>query len=107
MRHWLVVWPKLPASGMALFPFILVKSQSLKKDQSLLNHEQIHLKQQLELLVIPFYVLYLFNYLINLIRYPNHHQAYLNICFEREAFANEQDLGYLKRRRFYSWVRFL
>lgn len=107
MRHWLVVWPKLPASGMALFPFILVKNDALKEDKSLINHEQIHLAQQLELLVVPFYVLYLLNYLANLVRYRSHHQAYLQICFEREAFANELDLNYLKKRKFCSWVKFL
>lgn len=107
MRPRIVVWSKLPASGMALFPFILVKSHVLKSDKSLINHEQIHLKQQLELLVIPFYVVYLLNYLVNLLRLRNHRQAYLKICFEREAFANELDFDYLKRRKLYSWLRFL
>lgn len=107
MMPWIVVWPKLPAAGMALFPFILVKSAALKTDKSLINHEQIHLRQQLELLVVPFYVLYLFHYLVNLLRFRNHRQAYLHICFEREAFANELDLGYLKRRKLYRWIRFL
>ncbi|MEE1946380.1 hypothetical protein VRU48_14745 [Pedobacter sp. KR3-3] len=101
MRPWIVVWSKLPASGMALFPFILVKNHALKTDRSLINHEQIHLRQQLELLVIPFYVFYLLNYLINLLRFRNHHQAYLQICFEREAFANELDFDYLKQRKLY------
>ncbi len=104
---WVVVWSRLPASGMALFPFILVKNGHLKTDRSLINHERIHLRQQLELLIIPFYLLYLLHYLINLIRYRNHYQAYLHICFEREAFAKELDFDYLNKRKLYSWLRFL
>lgn len=104
---WVVVWSRLPASGMALFPFILVKNVHLKAERSLINHERIHLRQQLELLVIPFYLLYLLHYLINLVRYHNHYQAYLHICFEREAFTFEQQLDYLQQRKWYSWIRFI
>lgn len=91
---------------MALFPFILIKDKSLVSDSALINHECIHLRQQAELLVIPFYVLYLINYLINLASYRNHHKAYLNIVFEREAYANEGDLAYLEKRNFYNWFRY-
>jgi len=66
---------------MALFPFILVNNKSLLTDAILINHERIHLRQQAELLVIPFYVLYLINYLINIAKYQNHDKAYLNIVF--------------------------
>jgi hypothetical protein len=91
---------------MALFPFILVNNKSLLSDAVVLNHERIHLKQQAELLVIPFYLLYLINYLSNLIIYRNHHKAYLNIVFEREAYANEANMNYLKSRKGYSWCRY-
>lgn len=78
----------------------------MKEDLILVNHELIHFKQQLELLILPFYVLYLANYLLNLIRYQKHHRAYFNICFEREAYSNEQNLGYLAVRKPFSWFRF-
>jgi hypothetical protein len=91
---------------MALFPFILVNNKSLLSDAVVLNHERIHLKQQAELLVIPFYVLYLINYLANLVKYRNHNKAYLNIVFEREAYANEADMNYLKSRKGYCWRRY-
>lgn len=102
----LIVVKSLPASGMALFPFILVKTQALKLNKAIINHEKIHLRQQLELLLIPFYILYLLNYLLNLIYYRQHHKAYLNIVFEREAYVNERNLTYLKTRRFWSWLRY-
>jgi len=91
---------------MALFPFILVNNKSLLTDAILINHERIHLKQQAELLVIPFYVLYLINYLINIAKYRNHDKAYLNIVFEREAYTKDADTGYLKCRKLYSWLRY-
>lgn len=91
---------------MALYPFILISHQALLKDKALINHERIHLRQQAELLVIPFYLLYLLNYLLNLMRYQNHHKAYLNIVFEREAYAKENNLAYLKSRKWYSWLMY-
>ena len=98
--------PFLPAAAMALFPFILVKTQKLQTNKVIINHENIHLRQQLELLIIPFYVLYFLNYLLNLLYYLHHDKAYRNIVFEREAYSNERNPDYLKHRTFWYWVRF-
>lgn len=92
--------------GMALFPFILLKDAAFKHDAVFMNHERIHLRQQLELLVLPFYILYLINYLFNLLRYKDHNKAYLNIVFEREAYTNEYDPNYLSRRKFCTFLRY-
>ncbi len=94
----------LPAAGMAFFPFIIVKKHSLKKNEVLLNHERIHLRQQAEMLILPFYLFYLLHYLLNIFRYFNHDQAYLNIVFEREAYQNDHNSGYLKSRRLFAWI---
>jgi len=104
MSFWIITVPGLPANGMAIFPFILIKNPSSKQDPILINHEKIHLRQQLELLILPFYFFYFFNYLINFLRYRNHYQAYFNILFEREAFHADKDLGYLKKRKFMAWI---
>ena len=106
MKAILIVYSNLPANGMAIFPFIIVKSQALIKDKILINHEEIHLKQQLELLILPFYIVYLLHYVINLIIYKNHNQAYLNIVFEKEAYRHEKDVNYLKKRKFFAWVAY-
>lgn len=89
---------------MAIFPFIIVKNKSFAENSILINHEKIHLQQQLELLVLPFYIAYVFQYVINLIIYRNHHKAYLNIVFEKEAYLYENDLSYLKRRKLFAWI---
>lgn len=90
---------------MALFPFVLVKRSALKSDERLLNHERIHLRQQIELLWFPFMILYLGNYLINRLRYNSHREAYLNIVFEREAFAMDHQPDYLNRRKWFAFVK--
>lgn len=106
MKFWVIIIPKLCANAMALFPFILLRNKAQKSDFVLLNHEKIHLKQQLELLIIPFYFLYGINYLINLLKYKNHYKAYFNIAFEREAYYFEKDPIYLSKRKWYNWINF-
>lgn len=91
-------------AGMALYPFILIKDEGLKSNEILLRHERIHLKQQKELLVAPFYLIYLLCYLYNLVRFRKHHIAYMQIPFEREAYQHENEAGYLKRRKFWAWL---
>lgn len=92
---------------MALFPVILLSDAKDVSDAALINHEKIHLRQQAELLVIPFYLLYLLNYLFNLARYRQHHKAYMHICFEREAYQNETNQNYLLTRKWFSWRRYV
>jgi hypothetical protein len=106
MRFWFIKASFLSVNGMALFPFILVKDRSSCFDPVFINHERIHLRQQAELLVLPFYILYVLNYLFNLIKYRNHHTAYLNIVFEREAYAMDKNVTYLKSRKFWAWLSF-
>ncbi len=94
-------------SGITFFPFVFLKRKSLKKNATLINHERIHLKQQLELLILPFFVWYLVEYLVRLIQYKNWNRAYRNISFEREAYAKEKDLNYLKSRSFWFFLNYL
>jgi hypothetical protein len=107
MAYPVIVAPWLNVNGMAIFPFILVKAEICKHDATLIRHETIHLRQELELLIILFYVLYLFNYLVNRIKYKTHYDAYLNIAFEREAYAMEHSEQYLSARSFCAWLKFL
>lgn len=94
-------------AGLALFPFVFVKHEYLKRDAAFVNHERIHLRQQLELLVFPFFICYVLEFSLRLIQYRNWREAYRNISFEREAYANEENLKYLKGRRFWSFIKYL
>ncbi|HBK84309.1 MAG TPA: hypothetical protein DDZ41_12085 [Flavobacterium sp.] len=90
--------------GIAFFPFIFVSNKMDSKNNILLNHEKIHLRQQLELAILLFYVWYLFEFVIRFIRLGNVKQAYTNISFEREAYQNEQNLSYLKKRPLFKFL---
>lgn len=94
-------------SGIAIFPFVIVRKREFKTNFVFINHERIHLRQQLELLIIPFFVLYGLEYLIRLIQFQSKTLAYRNISFEREAYTNEKDLNYLKSRSFWAFIKFL
>lgn len=93
--------------GMALWPFIILKKASLKTDTVFINHEKIHLRQQVELLIIPFYIWYGIEYLIKWVIYKNRYQAYCNLSFEREAYQNENNLEYLTQRKRWSFLKHL
>lgn len=95
--------------GITLWPFIVLRerysySHYLKEGARIINHESIHIKQQQELLIIPFYILYIGEYFIRLFMKGN---AYRNISFEREAYTNEGNLDYLKTRKWYSFLKYL
>lgn len=76
-------------------------------DKKVINHERIHTAQMRELLYIPFYLLYVAEWVIRLAWYRNSRKAYKNISFEREAYANGDDLSYRKRRKHYSWLKYI
>lgn len=105
MAYPTIILPLMKVQGMAIFPFILLKDHAGKNDEKLIRHETIHLRQQLEMLVLPFYLLYIILYMINRLKY-DHHKAYLNIVFEREAYAEEGNVNYLKKRKLWSWVHY-
>jgi len=93
--------------GISIFPFIVLSFKSDKDNKVVINHEKIHLRQQIELLVLPFFVWYGLEFLIRYFQYRNWNKAYLNISFEREAYRNEKDLNYLKQRSFWNFIKFL
>lgn len=69
-----------------------------------INHEEIHTAQMKEMLYVFFYLLYLVEWIVRLFLKGN---AYRNISFEREAYANERDMAYLSGRGCYAWMRYL
>jgi hypothetical protein len=69
------------------------------------RHETIHFQQQLELLFLPFYLLYILAWFHGLWKYRNAVTAYRESVFEREAFSNDCTEGYLETRSRYAWVK--
>jgi len=93
--------------GLSLWPFIILKDIQLKDDVVLINHEKIHLKQQVELFILPFYMVYVLEWLIRSVIYFDSYRAYQNISFEREAYDNEKNLDYVGTRKPFSFIKYL
>lgn len=93
--------------GITLFPFIILTSKLLKEDSVVINHEKIHIRQQLELLIIPFFIWYFFEFIFRYIKYNNWNQAYRNISFEKEAYQNEGNFKYLRKRGLCQFLKYI
>jgi len=93
-------------NGIAIYPFIFLKHKSLSENPILVNHEKIHLRQQIELLWIFFFIWYVVEFLFHLIRFGNWDRAYHMISFEKEAYQNEENLDYLKNRKIWSFSKY-
>ena len=72
------------------------------------RHETIHFQQQLEMLFVPFLLLYAAFWLVGLFVYKfDGNKAYRENPFEREAYANERKTKYLSEtRKRYAWVNY-
>ena len=65
--------------GFAFWPFILVRD---KTDRTVIEHEKIHIRQQLRGWLIFFYIRYLYEYFT---------KGYKNISYEIEAYKHQDD----------------
>ena len=92
--------------GLTFYPFVFLADKDDKLNEVFINHEKIHIRQQLELLIVPFYLWYFVEYLFRLLQFRNRKKAYYSISFEKEAYANEKDLEYLKSRSFWRFLRY-
>lgn len=89
---------KMEIGGLVILPFIFVPDDICKNNIYLINHERIHLRQQLEMLFFGFVILYF----IELYK-----KGYMGISFEQEAYRNQHNLNYLKEREWFSWRKYL
>lgn len=113
-----------------LFGILFVRGNA-KIDDVTMNHESVHSRQYVEvgilslillmplvfnglwwlwllLSVFAFYILYVIEWFVKFIIYKlNTHKAYRNTSFEREAYSNEKDLGYLDNRKWFAWIKHL
>jgi len=74
-------------------------------DERLRRHETIHFQQYLETLFIGFLIIYVYDYIYNLILFRDGGVAYRLIRAEVEAYDNDNDENYLNNRRRYEWLR--
>lgn len=72
-----------------------------------LNHEKIHSRQIFEMLIIFYYIWYILEWLFRLIMYFDFDKAYKNLSFEKEAYKNQGNLNYLKKRGLFKWMSYM
>ena len=114
------VWNKIiPMKGyraVNLFGIVFVRTGATMDDEDF-NHEAIHTAQMEDFVsgiswlrligATFFYLWYVVEFLIRLIRYQDWHSAYRNVSFEREAYDNEGDAEYLDWREACAWAGYL
>jgi hypothetical protein len=69
------------------------------------RHEIIHYQQQIELLFVFQWFLYVSFYVIGLVKHKSGKEAYRKNLFEQEAYTHAPDEGYLEKRPWYNWSR--
>lgn len=95
------------AKAVTVFPFIFVRSKD-ELSSWLLNHEHIHIRQQIELLVLGSVILYIveFMYALLYLRY-SWWESYLYTSAEQESYRNQNNEDYLKNRKIFSQIYYL
>lgn len=88
--------------GAITLGFIVFSKKKI--DERTRRHEIIHFQQFLETLFIGFLILYVFDYVINQLKYVDNNQAYRMIRAEKEAYDNEGDPDYLSKRKRFKWI---
>ena len=86
-----------------LFGILFVRGNAIINERTI-RHEAIHTAQMKEMLYIFFYLWYVVEWIIRLFMKGN---AYRNISFEREAYANEEYIDYLESRKRFAWTKYL
>ena len=87
-----------------IWTIVYIKGMSDYVKAKLINHENIHFRQQVELGFIFFYILWGIFWLINAIIRKN---GYIYNPLEEEAYDNDGNLEYLKTRKWYAWIKYI
>ncbi len=96
--------------AITFWPFIVIRPD-LKNNPvfpELLTHETIHIRQQLELLLLGAWILYGVEYFYaRHIKKLDKRQAYYYSALEQEAHRNAMNPDYLKQRKPYAVLRYI
>ena len=99
---WLSYLSPIDIWAISLGPFVWCRGVL---DDKMKRHETIHYQQQLELLFVGQWILYVVFWLWNLALYRNGAIGYMNNPFELEAYANDDNEDYLLTRKRYAWAK--
>lgn len=92
--------------AITILEWVFARSECKPLSWRTINHESIHIAQNREMLYLGFYIWYVCEFFVRLIQTKGHAlQAYHLISFEREAYENDFNIKYLRKRKHYSWLR--
>lgn len=94
------------SKAVNLFGVLFVRGDAVMTSADI-NHEEIHTAQMKEMLYVFFYLWYVAEWLVRLVQCRSAMEAYRSISFEREAYANERNMGYLQGRKAFAWVKYV
>lgn len=95
------------AMSITLFPFIFIRRDQ-RNNKELLRHEIIHIRQQIELLIVGAIFLFITEYLYGrYIKKLDSRQSYYFTAMEQEAHRNAMNENYLKSRKPYAIVKYI
>ena len=89
-----------------LFGVLFVRN-GCTMSESDINHEMIHTAQMKEMGYVFFYIWYLVEWLVKLVKLGDSNKAYRAISFEREAYGNEKNLTYTITREKFPWRKLI
>jgi hypothetical protein len=119
--------------GLTLWPCVFLEKKALTNKSNptiVLRHEAIHLEQQRECFIIPFYMIYIVellcrklfqtqdatqqsrpcadseNPLDTQLDYRDRDPIYSSLAFEQEAYANERRSAYVPKRQPFAWIHY-
>lgn len=123
----------IPLKGyiaISVWPFVFARKDEHDLTEVDINHESIHCRQQIEFMIISalvigilvlavhlslwwfllvpfiFYIWYGIEYFTRFVICGNNKKAYRGIAVEQEAYVNEDNLSYLKTRKWFAWIRY-
>ena len=99
----LSIFAPIDISAITIGPFVFCRHTASEVTRS---HENIHWQQYLDVGILLFPILYYFYYFKYLFLTQDKKAAYYLIPFEREAYANQEDLDYWKNRKRFSWLKY-
>ncbi len=98
------------AQGVGIFPFLIIRIH-LKlphKRDELINHEKIHLIQQVELLIIGAFIFHLCEYIYaRFVKKLSKRDSYYFPATEQEAHQNAMNQDYLSQRKPYELFNYI
>lgn len=95
------------AQAIVIFPFIFLAHPQLRQNTALIQHENIHWKQILELGILFFYIWYVLEFIVRYFQWRNWDQAYRAISFEKEAYTHEKTPNYLVQRKNWAFFKYV